>query len=147
MSIDNVELNDILDGTLDDLEDLPEFCTFPKGAHKVLLNMEIVEINDVQAVRANFKLIEHIELSDSEQPLEPGAETSILYMTNNIFGIGGLKKVLKAVREGLNLDPNMKNSEIIEQANGIECAIVTSVRKDKKDKDTTYTSLKEIVVL
>lgn len=141
------DIDDVLDGTLDDLEDLPEYSTYPKGVHKASLNMEITEVNDVEAVRAEFKLLEHIELSDGEEPLEPGSVTSILYMTDNQWGRGGLKKVLKALRAGMDLDPGMKNREIIELAKDIECGIVTGVRKDKNDKDITYTSLKEIEVL
>ena len=36
----NLDIDNLLDGTLDDLADAPEFKPFPLGAHKIVMKWE-----------------------------------------------------------------------------------------------------------
>lgn len=133
------ELDNLLDSTLDDLADLPEFKPFPPGAHRVTIQLESKEINKKPAVELKMKLLETMELSDaSAEPLEPGAETNCLFILKNNDGSaneisqGQLKNVLIALRDGLGVQGT--NREIMEAGNGTECLVVTKLRENKNTK-------------
>ena len=141
----NTTLDDLLDCTLDDLEDLPEFKPFPVGAHKVLITLALKEINNKQAVELDIKAIETIELINAtDTPLKEGDSTSIAFFMDNEFGRGALKKVAIPLAEALETG---SIRELIEECKGVECMIVTSLRKDKNDPDKFYTNIKELAVL
>ncbi len=141
------EIDSLLDSTLDDLEDLPEFKPFAAGAHRVSLSLSMKEVNDINCVEVALKMIENLELADpntEEKDIpKPGDEASCLFMLNNEFGIGKLKKVLAALADTIG---SRNNREIIEGAQGIECVIITSVRVDKNDPDKKYLNIKELQV-
>ena len=142
----NMETDNLLDATLDDLEDLPEFAVFPPGAHRCLATLELKEVNDKQCVELVLKLQEHLELAnpaaDAEMPA--GTIASTLFMLDNEFGRGKLKKVAKPIGESLGTGVLR---DIIEQCTDIEVAVVTSTRKDKNDPDKLYLNIKEIQVM
>ena len=48
-----VSIDSILDSTLDDLADMPEFKPFPAGAHKCTFDFEAKTINGKPAVKSN----------------------------------------------------------------------------------------------
>ena len=139
------DTNDLLDATLDDLEDLPEFAVFPHGAHRCLANMEIKEVNNKQCVELTLKLQEHLELAnpaaDAEMPV--GTVSSVLFMLDNEFGRGNLKKIAKPLGEALGTGVLR---EIVEQCTDIEVAVITSTRKDKNDPDKLYLNIKELQI-
>ena len=96
-------LSGLLDSTLDDLADLPEFKTFQPGAHKVTINWEEKVINEHPSVEMKMKLIETLELADaSGTPDAPGTETSVAFMLDNEIGQGKLKEVLKPIGAALS---------------------------------------------
>ena len=145
MTESNLSVDDILDGTLDDLDDLPEFKAFAPGVHQVFTTMSIKDIGDNKAVEFAFKMISTIELANPKgiEPKE-GDTSSTICMLNNEFGLGALKKLAAPIREALGLE---KTSEVIEQCIDIECIIVTGLRVDKKDKDKIYLQVKELQVI
>lgn len=65
-------MNDIfdtlLDKSLDDLADLPEFKTPDTGIYKLAVTMEMKEINKKPAIIAKFKVRELVELEDTSIP-------------------------------------------------------------------------------
>jgi len=139
------EINNLLDATLDDLEDLPEFKPFPPGAHQVTASLSLKEINKKQCVELEMKMIETLEVSDSnDAPAKAGDSCSTIFMLDNEYGRGNLKKV--ATPLGTALDTGILR-EIIEQAKDIECVVITSLRTDKNDKDKKYIQVKELTVV
>jgi hypothetical protein len=139
----NDVLDSILDSSLDDLSDLPEFAVFPAGVHKVTLKFESKMVNDHPAVEMGMTLVDTLEMSNSdEQPLAAGAESSVLFMLDNEFGQGKLKLIAKPLAEHFGVG-NIK--AVMEAANGMEVVVTTKVRQNK-DKSQTYTDVTKVII-
>lgn len=143
---DDINIDDLLDATLDDLEDLPEFKPFPPGVHAALATLSIKEVNDKQAVELALKGQETLELSEpsKDTPIQAGHETSVLFKLNNEFGRGNMKKLLKPIGEALGLTVTR---EIIEQCKDMPVVVLTSYRKNKEDPTSPYMNVKELNVV
>lgn len=130
-------MDDILDGTLDDLADVPEFKPYPNGAHKVSIHFERKEVNKHPCVEVKLKAQETLELTDPEKdvPLEKGAEGSVLYMLDNEIGQGKFKELMKPFAE--QYGAGKKLTELMKEANGADVAVVTTKRANK-DKTKLY---------
>ena len=139
------DLDTLLDATLDDLEDLPEYKTYPPGAHKVTATLEAKEINNKPAIELSFKYLEAIELegSDAVSP-SAGDESSTLFFLDNEYGRGNLKNALTAFHDFAG---GGTNREIVEAVKDVECVILTSYGKNKNDPDKPYLNVKEIQVV
>jgi hypothetical protein len=139
------DLDTLLDATLDDLEDLPEYNTYPPGAHKVLATLESKEINKKPAIELSFKYLEVIELEGTGAVApSAGDESSTLFFLDNPYGRGNLKVTLAAFQE---FTGGTTNREIVEGVKDVECVILTSYGKNKNDPDKPYLNVKEISVL
>jgi hypothetical protein len=138
-------VEDLLDGTLDDIDDLPEFKPFPPGSHAVKATLTIKEVNGKQAVELAMTAIATLELSNSaaDEPLKEGDQTSVLFMLDNEFGQGKMKKILAPLGEALG---TRATREIIEQTTDMEVAVLTKVRRNRNDPDQVYTDVVELVV-
>lgn len=136
-------LNNLLDANLDDLADLPEFGTYPAGAHKVTIKFEEKVVNEHPSIELQMVAIETLELANpgADQPLTPGAQGSVLYMMDNEFGQGNFKKVAKVLAAELGVS---SLREVISGANGMEVTVVTKVRQNK-DKTQSYTDVSKII--
>jgi len=145
---DSVNIDSLLDATLDDLADLPEFKVFPAGAYNGTVELTAKKIGDNPAVELKFTNQEVVELSDptAEPPAEK-ATTSVSFMLNNEFGQGGLKKVLNSLREGLGIAEGTSMREIMEAAKGANCQVVFTTRADRNDATKTYQGIKAISTL
>lgn len=142
---DDINVDDLLDATLDDLEDLPEFKPFPPGVHSVIASLELKEVSDKQAVELSFKGKETLELVDSNhEPIKEGDEASVLFMLDNEFGRGNMKKLLAPIGQALGTG-NIR--EIIEQTTEMDVVIVTSYRRNKEDPTSPYMNVKELQVV
>ena len=138
-------IDDLLDATLDDLEDLPAFEPYAPGAHKVVVNLELKEINGKPCVELSMKAIETLELADpTGEALKEGDATSLIYDLTNQFGQGAWKAVAKPLAEALGTSTTR---ELIEQCKEVECVVLTSLRKDKNDPDRKYTNIKQLQVV
>ena len=139
------DLDNLLDVTLDDLEDLPSFAPFPAGAHKVLATFEAKEISGKPAVELSFKLLETIELvnPDDKEPKE-GDTSNTMFMLDNEYGRGNLKKCAAPFGEALGFSTIR---EIVEGAKDVECIVLTGLRTDKNDPDKKYLQVKEIQIV
>lgn len=138
-------MDDLLDSTLDDLEDLPEFKPFPVGAHRCLASLEVKEINGNAATELSLKAIETVELANaSDEPVKEGDETSVLYMHNNEYGRGNLKKILASLADTIG---SRNNREIIEGTKDVEVVVISSLRKDKNDDTKFHMNVKELQVV
>jgi hypothetical protein len=149
MSDAEFNLDSLLDGTLDDLADMPEFRPYPVGTHRV--NATLVNktekknwVNGHPGYELKMKAIETIELANTEDtPLQQGAETGVLYLLDNEMGQGSFKKILASVAEKLG---PASNRELAAQVVNLECLVVTKQRQNK-DKTATYTDIVELQVV
>lgn len=140
---------DLLDMNLDDLADLPEFIVPPAGAYQAtIISLESKKIGDHPAVEVKFKLNTVEELSDpSEAPPASGTECSTSFMTDNEFGIGALKALLKPLATHFG---TRSANETMAAAKGAEVLLVTKVRKGKKgtdSEDKRYLAVHKVDVL
>jgi len=146
------EVDALLDATLDDLPDLPEFKPYPAGVHKAKLTFETkvkpAERNKPKEVTIHAKLsaIETKELADDkvDAPLNPGDETTVMYQLNNEFGQGALKNLLKDLASGLKLPDGSSLSAIMTAAQNCEALFTTTSRANKNNKDQVYTQIKSV---
>lgn len=147
---DMINLDELLDITLDDIEDLPSFDLFPIGTHHCLCSFDTKEANGKQAIEFSIKLVETIELANPEdQAPKAGDTNSTLFFLENEFGLGAFKRIAKVFAEALNLT---SIRDVIEGVKDVEAAITTSKRLDKKTKKDTgeikyYLDIKEVKVL
>lgn len=144
-------LDDLLDETLDDLKDLPEFKPYPPGAHHVRINWEAKQLGDDNFFELKMKLIETKELADPAADVAPeaGSETSVLYSRTNEFGQGAFKKLMLPIGEKLGIK---SIKELLKATNGAEALIVSKLRKGKKkdgkdEDDTKYMQVVEMEIL
>jgi hypothetical protein len=139
------DIDNLLDATLDDIADLPEFKPYPAGVHRVLVTFETKEVNKEFCIEVNCKLIETIELPElGEEAPEPGATANVLCMMSNEFSAGKFKKMAKPIGEALG---TRSLREIVEQTKDLECIILTSIRVDKEDKDKKYMNIQDLQVV
>jgi hypothetical protein len=125
------DIDNLLDGTLDDLADLPEFKPFPNGAHKATIKFERKEINKHPSVEVTLVAQETLELvNTSDTPLEKGAEASVAYMLDNDIGQGKFKELLLQLA-GENAQ-GKKLSQLMEDYQNADVAVVTSKRPNKE---------------
>lgn len=129
-------MDDLLDGTLDDLADVPEFKPFPNGVHLATIKFEEKEVNKHPCVEVKFTAQETVELANPQEdkPLEKGAEGSVLYMMDNDMGQGKFKELMKPFSE---VSPGLKLRALMKEHSGAAVAIVTSQRANK-DKTQMY---------
>ena len=137
-------IDSLLDGTLDDLADAPEFKPFPAGTHKVTITIAQKKIGTHPAFELSMKAVETIELANSEDtPLAAGATTSEAFMMDNEIGQGNFKKILKSLADHFGAK---SNRGLIEEAQNLEVLVVTKVRQNK-EKTQSYTSTVELQVI
>ena len=138
-------MNDLLDATLDDLEDLPEYKSFPAGAYTISVTLEEKEVNGHQSIEMVMTCVEASELADAtETPPKQGDTSSVLFMMDNEFGRGKLKAAATPLAAGLGTSTIR---ELIEQCKDVECVAVLGVRKDKNDASKLYQNIVELQVV
>ena len=140
-----LDLDSLLDSTLDDLEDLPSFSPYPVGVHQALATFELKEIGGKNAIELSFKYIEALALgNEQDEAPKAGDEASCLFFLDNKWGLGEFKKCAAPFAAALNLS---SNRDILEGVTDVECAIVTTLQANKKDPDSPYMKVKEITVV
>jgi hypothetical protein len=140
----SLDLDSILDSSIDDLADLPEFGVYPSGVHKVVIKWESKEVNKHPCMELKMKMVETVELANpaADQPVAAGQESSALFMLDNEFGQGAFKAIIKelAAATGTN-----KISEAVEASNGMEIDVVVVTKPDKKDASTMRMNVKKVI--
>lgn len=144
-----MNIDQLLDGTLDDLADMPEFKPFPPGTHRITLKIEVKKVNEDTAAEVSMTALETIELADpTGTPLAAGDSTNVLYFLSHKnpkvaeMGQGQFKELMKALAEHFGAK---SNRELIAEGNGAECIVVTSLRSNK-EKTKTYTAIDALQV-
>lgn len=139
---DNFDLDSLLDGTLDDLADVPGYETFHPGAHRVTINWKRVEKKPAYSL--GLTLIDHAELNDANAvPQKPGTQTSVMFMLDNEYGQSAFRKVIASLGEHFGAG---SNREIMEKSEGAECVAVTKKRSNK-DKSAEFTDIVTLMVI
>jgi|SRR6185312_921068 len=136
-------IDSLLDGSIDDIADLPEFKVFPAGAHKVTISFAEKEINGKSAVEMKMVAIETVEQTDpTAEALQAGDESSVLFQLDNEFGQGKFKNIIKvlAAHHGVT-----SPRAAMEASKGMEVVVLTKVRQNK-DKTQNYTDVVEVMV-
>jgi len=150
---DSVEfdMDSLLESTIEDLADAPEFRPFVQGAHVVDLTLSRSDKIDEKTKKpepvflCKIKLVETQEQTDpTEAPLEVGAETTIRFRMDNPYGEGDFKKVAGEIAAHFKC-ANVR--EVLEAAKNLRCLVVTTNRKGKKRDDGTYPLFTSITAL
>lgn len=136
----------LLDGTLDDLADLPAFEVIKAGDHTLrIVSVEKKDVGGKEAIEVKVALVETHELaSAADTPNAPGTESNTLYMLNNEFGVGAFKEFLKPLAKAFGTS-NIQ--ELMAQAKNTEVRAVTTVRVDKNDPEKKYFTIKKMSVV
>jgi len=134
------DIDSLLDSTLDDLEDLPEFKVYPAGTHRCIMKLEKKVIGEGEkafpAIEAKLSYISPEELADpAEEAPKAGDESNSVYNLTNPYGQGNLKKLLGGFAEQVG---STKLADIVAHfAEGVEVVVTTKIRKNK-EKTQSY---------
>lgn len=156
MNLDNnmgADLDSILDGTLDDLADMPEFKPFPAGTHRASIKWSFKEINKQNCPNIKFTIAETVELSNPDDtPSKAGDNTDIAFMfkkkdgTKNEIAEGQFKQIMQSLAETYGAKTPR---ELMAESENAEVLITTKIRTDKKDPQNPkhYTDLVALQVI
>lgn len=136
---------DLFSASLDDLADLPAFETPPPGSYLLRANMEVKEVNKKQCVEASFEVLETVELTNpaEDTAVVPGTKFSTLFMLDNQFGVGNLKKFLKPFQEHFQA---ANIGDLVGEIKDVDMACLVKNRQDKNDPDKVYGSVTNITI-
>lgn len=156
----NLDIDNLLDGTLDDLADMPEFKPFPVGAHKVtIVSWTQKSFDDKKdaskknvAMELKIKAIETVETANgSDEVCSPGQEENLSFFLVHHsspqameMGQGQFKEVMKSLAAHFGAK---SNRELIADSTGAEVLVTTSLRKDKSTPPKFYTKLDKLMVI
>lgn len=156
----NLDIDSLLDGTLDDLLDAPEFKPFPPGAHQVtIVSWEQKAMDDKKdsskknvMVVMKIKAIQTVETpAGSEEVCSPGQEENLSFFLVHHsspqameIGQGAFKEIMKSLAGHFGAK---SNRELMVDSTGAEVLITTSLRKDKSTPPKFYTRLEKLAVV
>lgn len=152
----NMDVDSLLDGTLDDLADIPEFKLYPVGVHRVTIGFSIKNVADKKqpdAVEVGFKGLETVELANptEDTPISAGQTAAILCFLKHEkptvaeFGQGKYKEIMAAM--AMKFGEGKTNRELMEEAQGAECLISIGIRYKKGDMTKKYNDLIAVEVV
>lgn len=130
----------LLDASLDDMNDMPEWKNFPPGAYTVKPSIKMESKKNTKTgitethITVGAKLIAVKELADpNDTAPEVGAETQVRYTWENEYGQGGLKNLLKPVAAATSMT---KVPELLDAINTADSLVlVMGLRKGKAGTD------------
>ncbi len=144
------QLAALLDGTLDDVADMPEFVNPNPGTWLVeVKKFSIEEINKQHVPKISLVFTELIEANDpavepQTLPIEANA-AFFLYNEDgsaNEFGQGNFKMFLAPLKE---ITGAGSNREVMEASVGAQLIVTTGLREDKKEKGKFYLQFKNVM--
>lgn len=141
----NTDIDSLLDSTLDDLADMPEFKPFPAGYHKVRINLTQKKIGEKSGIEMAMTYIEALELADPAAfPPKAGDTSNVVFFLDNELGQGQFKAVLAALKP---LAPEGTNRDVMAAAANAEVAVSTKQRVDKNDATKIYTQVVKVELI
>ena len=155
----NFDIDSLLDGTLDDLADMPEYKPFPAGAHLATImkweqktmpdKKDASKTNVIMNVRLAAK--ETVEPAVADEVVSPGQETEYgFFLIHHSapkameMGQGQFKEIMKSLAGHFGAK---SNRELIADSTGADVLIVTGFRADKTDKTKKYSQLENLKVV
>lgn len=145
--VENFDLDSILDMSLDDVEDLPEFVTPPPGHYKLLLKkLEQKTLSEKPALVFSYAVIETLELSNEADTPVAGdlkSEFSETFFLNNEKGLAFAKKNLAPLSAHFGVKTVRELIAACE--GGVEVA-ATIKNRANKEKTAIYPSVSNIIV-
>lgn len=133
-----LDFDSLLDTSWDNIEDLPEFVTFPVGMYMfrgkdVKFMPADASKNKDAAVMLMAEMIQPMEISKDATPPQEGSLLGIYY--SGKMGIQRMKKVFGELASSLGAS-NPK--EFLDQFTGSEFGAAIKNRADKNDPDKVY---------
>lgn len=147
------------DMSLDDIDDLPQFKTFPSGAYHVVLtdgivrkevgtppkdcaeaSMTLVSIEELTEVLPNANAI---VAGDADEPPKVGDVMTLLFQLTNETGAGFFKEFLKPIAAH-NGTKNIQ--ENVDKSKGLHLMVIIK-RTWNKDKERFFGNAKQVAVL
>lgn len=128
-------MNAMLDSNLDDIQELPEYKTWPTGTYRVVGKaVKIVDAKDGKdaKIQLGMECVETMEVVEGSEPVQPGAPISATY--SGELGLRRIKTVYKDVMAAMGAT-TMR--EFLDQFIGFELGIMNKPRADdtKKEED------------
>ena len=137
---------DLFAASLEDLADLPAFETPPTGAYILQVSTEVKKVNEKDCVEASFSVVETVELEESTgTPVVAGTKFSQLFMLDNEFGVGNLKKFLAPF--AAHYETNNIGELVETHVKDVQISASIKNRKDKTDPRRVYASVLNITVI
>lgn len=149
-----LDMDSLLDATVDQLADTPEFKPFPTGTHLCVLTLE-QRNKDPKKPAISWKLtaIETIELKDAEkdQPVKAGDTCSGLFSfvkddgTVNELAQGQFKEIMRPLSGHFKTASNRDTLAAV--AEGVTVAVTMSQREGKKENAGKFYPVIEALVV
>jgi hypothetical protein len=128
-------MDSLLDGTLDDLADVPGFGNPPAGAHKFSINWDTKPKDKAGYIVLKLTGIETIELTDaSDTPMVAGTICTKQFNMQNEYGQSDFRKIMASLATHYGAG---SNRELLEKSEGAECLIITKLKAGKKKEGST----------
>lgn len=129
-------LDALLDGTLDDLANVPGFENFHPGSHRVIINWKMPKKEQGKPLNPSIKLQltlkETAELGDASlTPQAEGTLSTVQYKMDNEYGQTAYRAIIEQLIGHYGAGTNR---EIMEKSEGAECLVVTKLRAGKKEE-------------
>lgn len=150
------DMDSLLDATVEQLADMPEFKPFPTGTHLCELTME-QRTKDPKKFAVSWKLtaIETIELKDAEkdQPVKPGDTCSGLFSffkddgSVNELAQGQFKEMMRPLTAHFKTESNRQTLSALADAGSITVAVTMSQREGKKENAGKFYPVIEALVV
>lgn len=135
----------LLDKNLSDIDDLPSFEVPAKGTYILLANATTKKVNKHPAMVIDLDVVSTVALANTgDTPPKEGDKFGVLFMLDNEFGMGNMKKVLAPFAAHFGTD----NVKTLVKEKIQNCVISATVdhQIDREDKTKIYARLKNIVV-
>src|SRR6478752_4843323 len=139
---DDTEIDlSLLDKNLSDIEDLPSFSVPPKGTYVLLANATTKKVGEHPAMVVDLEVVSTIEMQDkAATPAKEGDKFGILFMLDNEFGLGNMKKFLEPLAAHFGTD-NVRTL-VTEKIQNLIIGATVDHQIDKEDKTKIYARLK-----
>jgi hypothetical protein len=142
-------LDSLLDSTLDDLADRPEFKPWPVGTYQYTIVLSGKVINETPNFEAKLTCVAVLELADEAERVnapKEGDTTNVLFNMKTEFGQGDFKAIGKVISEALGLAGG--NRAVVEAtSSGLMCAGTIGARVNSKDKTKVYNQIVQLEVI
>lgn len=133
----------ILDGTLDDIADLPSFAAWPTGAYRVFTKDGFVRKTSDDGKQHSYELklqmqeVLEIKPEDQESAPKVGDETQLSFGLGTDIGKGFFKEAVRPIVAFLGLGEDQPGAirAAVEASKGMEFMVILKRRKVTKDRD------------